>query len=60
MHDRSALGIADVSDADLAAMVARSWGLDDPGGVELVDSFAEIAAYDLEALTTGGRYWVRG
>ena len=21
---------------------------------------AEIAAYDLEALTTGGRYWVRG
>jgi hypothetical protein len=57
MSDRSILGAADVSDAELAAMVAQSLGVD---AVELVESTAEIAPYDLEALTTAGRYWVRG
>jgi Phosphotransferase enzyme family len=57
MSDRSALGVADVSDDELATMVADSLGCDD---VVLLSSCAEVAAYDLEALTTGGRYWVRG
>jgi hypothetical protein len=57
MSDRAVLGAADVSDAELAAMVARSLGVD---AVELVESSAEVAPYDLEALTTAGRYWVRG
>lgn len=57
MSDRAVLGAADVSDADLAAMVAASLGID---AVEIVTSSAEVAPYDLEALTTAGRYWVRG
>lgn len=57
MSDRAILGGADVSDAELAAMVARSLGVDT---VELVEASAEVAPYDLEALTTAGRYWVRG
>jgi hypothetical protein len=57
MSDRSALGVADVSDDELTAMVADSLGAPD---AVLLSSRAEIAAYDLEALTTGGRYWVRG
>lgn len=57
MSDRSALGVADVSDDQLAAMVADSLGAED---VVLLSSEAEVAPYDLEALTTGGRYWVRG
>jgi hypothetical protein len=57
MFDRSALGVADVSDDDLTAMVASSLGAPD---AVLLSSRAEVAPYDLEALTTGGRYWVRG
>ena len=57
MHERSALGAADVTDEVLAAMVARLLGEDD---VELVDSRAQTAAYDLQALTTAGRYRVTG
>lgn len=59
MHDRSALGPAEVSDADLTAMVATL--LDhDPAEVTLLDSYAEQVAYELPALTTAGRFWVRG
>ncbi len=55
--DRSILGPADVSDEALASMVGDCLGAD---GVELVSCHAEVAEYDLEALTTAGRYWVRG
>jgi hypothetical protein len=51
------LGPADVDDAVLAAMVAAQLGVDE---VEVTTSCAELVAYDLEALTTGGRFWVRG
>lgn len=57
MHDRSLLGPADVTDERLSAMVAESMGVD---RVELQSSQAEVATYDLDALTTGGRFWVRG
>jgi hypothetical protein len=57
MHDRTALGTADVSDEALAAIVADALG--DPGA-ELLSSCAEVVPYDLEALTTAGRYWVSG
>ena len=57
MHDRSALGAADVDDDVLAAMVADLLGVDD---VELVSSSAEVVDYALPAITTGGRWWVRG
>lgn len=59
MHDRAALGSADVSDEALATMVAGL--LDTPvSSVALVDSTAELVSYDIPAITTGGRWWVRG
>jgi hypothetical protein len=57
LEDRAVLGAANVSDEALAAMVEADLGTT---GVELVSCRAEVAQYDLEALTTGGRYWVRG
>ena len=54
---RVVLGAADVSDEALAAMVADSLGVE---RVELLDGQVRVADYDLEALTTAGRYWVRG
>jgi hypothetical protein len=57
VEDRAVLGPANVSDDVLASMVADSLGTD---GVELLSCHAEVAQYDLEALTTAGRYWVRG
>jgi Phosphotransferase enzyme family len=57
MHDRDILGRANVSDERLAAMVAESLGA---ASVDLLTSHAEVAVYDLDALTTGGRFWVRG
>ena len=59
MHDRSALGPADVSDVRLTGMVADLLGTD-PASTTLVSSVAEEVQYDLPALTTAGRYWVRG
>jgi len=59
MGDRSILGPADVSDAALTAMVAADRGLE-PGRVTLLSSTVEEVAYDLPAITTAGRYWVRG
>jgi hypothetical protein len=59
MHERSALGAADVSDGELAVLVARALGCA-PTEVDVVASTATVAPYDLEAPPTGGRYWVRG
>ncbi len=59
MHDRSALGLAEVSDAELNSMVATLLG-HDPADVTLLDSLAEQVDYDLPAITTAGRFWVRG
>jgi hypothetical protein len=59
MHDRSALGPADVPDERLAGMVADLLGTD-PASTTLVGSVAEEVEYDLPAITTAGRYWVRG
>ncbi|EWT02514.1 hypothetical protein N865_05025 [Intrasporangium oryzae NRRL B-24470] len=57
MGGRTVLGAADVSDELLATMVASSLGV---GRVELVTTEAEVFPYDLDALTTAGRFWVRG
>lgn len=57
MHDRSPLGPADVTDADLARMVAVLLG---HPTVEVLDSRAEEFPYDIPAITTAGRYWVSG
>lgn len=55
MQERTALGAADVDDARLAAMAADALGVE---VVELVASRAEVVAYDIEALTTAGRFRV--
>ncbi|WP_183092297.1 aminoglycoside phosphotransferase family protein [Nocardioides stalactiti] len=57
MHDRSALGPADVSDEELAALVADLLGAPD---VRLVSSTASSVPYDIPAITTAGRYLVEG
>lgn len=59
MHDRSALGPVDVTDDTLAAMVADLLEVAPPS-LSLVSSRAEEVPYDLTAITTGGRWWVRG
>ncbi len=59
MHDRSALGPADVTDEQLAAMVADLLGTD-PADTELLSSTATEFPYELPAITTAGRYWVSG
>jgi hypothetical protein len=51
------LGEDDVTDADLAAMVADLWGV---ASVTLVDSSAQRVAYDVPSILTGARTWVRG
>jgi hypothetical protein len=59
MGDRTILGPADVSDDELAAIVARS--LDEsPGSVSIIESCAQTVAYEQDTITTAGRYWVRG
>jgi hypothetical protein len=58
-HDRGALGPADVSDQRLTEMVAGLLG-SPAEATTLVDSHATEVAYDLPAITTAGRYWVRG
>ena len=57
MHDRRALGPADVDDARLATLVADSLGVAE---VELLSSRADVVAYDIDAITTAGRYRVTG
>jgi hypothetical protein len=59
MHDRSALGPADVTDEQLAWMVADVFGAD-PATTVVLDSSAVEFPYDLPAITTAGRYWVSG
>jgi hypothetical protein len=59
MHDRRALGSADVSDSQLTGMVAALFDAD-PGATVLLDSAASEFPYDLTPLTTAGRYWVSG
>ncbi len=59
MSDRSVLGPADVTDAELTGIVA-DWLGESRDKVELVHSHAEVVPYDLPAITTAGRYWVRG
>ncbi len=60
MGDRSLLGPADVSDDDFLAMVQNSLGADDADDAEVLTCRVDVAEYDIEALTTAGRYWVRG
>jgi hypothetical protein len=57
MTTRELLGPADVSDAQLAAMVADLLHEDQ---VALRDVRVEPVDYDLPAITTAGRYWVSG
>lgn len=57
MSDRTLLGPAGLDDAALAAVVARGLGVAD---VQVLSCDVEVADYDIEALTTAGRYWVRG
>jgi hypothetical protein len=54
---RELLGEDDVTDAELAAMVADLW---DVPSVTLLDSGAERVAYDVPSILTGARTWVRG
>ncbi|MDR7255306.1 hypothetical protein J2X46_004308 [Nocardioides sp. BE266] len=54
---RELLGDADVTDSELASLVADLWGVPE---VSLVDSAAEAVDYDLESMLTGSRTWVRG
>ena len=57
MGTRDELGAADVTDAQLAAMVAD---LLHEEQVRLVDSRVDPVDYDLPTITTGGRWWVSG
>ena len=57
LQDRAALGLDDVTDAELAAMVAALW---DVPRVELLDSRAEVVDYHVPSILTGARTWVRG
>ena len=54
---RDVLGAAAVDDDVLADLVAAQLGVDEVG---LASVTAEVAPYDLDALTTAGRYWVHG
>lgn len=57
MGDRTLLGPADVPDAVLEAYAAKALGTD-RSGRRLVGSRVEVVDYDLDAITTGGRWWV--
>lgn len=59
MHQRDPLGSADVTEEELTDLVAALLR-EPPGRVTVLDSHAEKVAYDLMAITTAGRYWVRG
>ncbi|MCW2735915.1 phosphotransferase [Nocardioides sp.] len=56
-HRREVLGADDVTDAELAAIVADLWGVP---AVTLEDSAAETVDYDVPSILTGARTWVRG
>jgi hypothetical protein len=54
---RAVLGDDDVTDAELAAMVADLWEVPE---VRLLDSTAAMVDYQVPAILTGARSWVRG
>ena len=56
-HQREVLGEDDVTDAELAAIVADLWSVP---SVTLLGSEAETVDYDVPSLLTGARTWVRG
>lgn len=60
MSDRVLLGPAAPDDDALAAVVARGVGVTDVTEVRVLSCDVQVADYDIEALTTAGRYWVRG
>ena len=57
MGARTMLGPADVTDDELGEMVADAVGVP---RVEVLTCQVQVVEYDLEALSTAGRYWVRG
>jgi hypothetical protein len=57
MPDRDLLGPADVSDEVFTALVAEQLGVDE---VRVTSCDVQVVEYGIEALTTAGRYWVRG
>ena len=57
--ERTELGAADVDDAVLRAMVGGRLGASQTD-IELLSVRIETVDYDLSAITTGGRWWVRG
>ena len=57
MHDRSALGPADVTDTELASKVAALWEVPH---VDLLSSATLPVAYDVPSITTSARTWVVG
>jgi hypothetical protein len=57
MSDRTILGSADVPDQQLLAYAAAALSLDE-ADCRLAGSRAEVVDYDLDAITTGGRWWV--
>jgi hypothetical protein len=59
MDGRSVLGPVDVTEAELASMVAEWMGLCREE-VSVLGSRCEVVEYDLPAITTAGRYWVSG
>ena len=56
-HRREVLGDDDVSDPELAELVAELWRV---SSVSLLDSTAETVDYDVPSILTGARTWVRG
>ena len=59
MSSRSLLGPAEPTDERLRAMVADQLG-HAPGEVNVLDVEVEEVAYDIPAITTAARWWVRG
>lgn len=59
MTDRDVLGPADVTDDELTDLVT-DWIGAERGSAQLICSSAEAVPYDLDAITTAGRFWVRG
>lgn len=59
MADRSVLGPANVTDAELTDIIT-DWLGAEAGSVELLHTSAKVVEYDLDTITTAGRYWLRG
>ncbi|WP_235531526.1 hypothetical protein, partial [Phycicoccus sp. Soil748] len=59
MDGRSELGPVHVPDSELASIVARWLGVCREE-VSILGSRWDVVDYDLQAITTAGRYWVSG